>query len=207
MYVRLPEDQRVSENDLSRILIKTPAGGEIPLSRAAHRTRGRSFTTINRTDGRRVISVTADVGTGTNANQAMDAMMDNELPTVLGQFAGLTYGLSGQQKEQAENMKALGQGFIAALLIIFAILAVAFRSYLQPVVVMTAIPFGFVGAIAGHMILGFNLSLMSIMGFVALAGVVVNDSIVLVHAANTFIANGMSVRKAAVAAGPAGFGR
>ena len=103
-------------------------------------------------------------------------MKTNVLPEIMSQFPGLSFSLEGETKDQQESLSELGKGYILALVIIFALLAIPFRSYTQPFVIMAAIPFGLVGAVWGHVLLGYGLSLISIMGIVALSGVVVNDS-------------------------------
>jgi len=108
----------------------------------------------------------------------------NFLPEILVQYPGLGFQLEGEQKEQSESMQSLGRGFVVAIIMIFGLLAIPFRSYLQPLIIMSAIPFGLIGAVLGHLMLGYKVSLMSMFGIVALAGVVVNDSLVLIDFAN-----------------------
>ncbi len=202
VYVRLPKAERGSEHDIERLMIRTPGGGEIPLAQAADIKRGRSYTSITRNDGRRVVRVTAEVDAAiANANKIVSDVERDALPGILAEFDGLTYALEGEQKNQAETMGALGKGFVFALIAIFGLLSVVFRSYAQPVIIMGVIPFGLVGAVLGHVVMGYDLSLMSMMGVVALSGVVVNDSLILVDAANGFRAQGMSRRQAIVAGG------
>ncbi len=203
VYVRLPEEERSSLYDLDELIVRTPQGGEIPLTQAASVTWGRAYTEIKREDGSRVITVSADVEDGkTNANKVMAALQKDALPEVMKQYPGLTWGLGGQQKQQAESLGALGLGFFLAMVLMFALMAIPFRSYVQPLIIMVAIPFGFVGAVGGHVLLGYDLSIMSMMGFVALSGVAVNDSLVLISAINEFRrGEGMSPLEAAVAAG------
>ncbi len=201
-FVRLPDHQRRSEYDLENLLIRTPNGGEVPLAQAAEVRRGRAYTQIKRTDGRRVVNVTADIDeTKGNAGEVIRAVEEKVLPGVLAEFEDLSYGLSGEQEAQSEAMESLLLGFVMALIAIYALLAVAFRSYIQPVIIMVVIPFGFVGAVLGHVVMGYTLSLMSMMGLVALAGVVVNDSLILIVAANQYCADGMAPHDAMVAAG------
>ena len=201
-FVRLPDGERRSEYDIETLLIRTPGGGEMPLEQAAEVHRGRSYTQITRADGRRVVNVTADIDeTKGNAGEVIKAVEANVLPDVLDQFHGLSYTLSGEQEAQAEAMGNLGFGFLMALIAIYALLAVAFRSYVQPAIIMIVIPFGFVGAVLGHVAMGYTLSLMSLMGVVALAGVVVNDSLILIVAANQYRGEGMTPFDAMVAAG------
>ncbi|MGB5414645.1 MAG: efflux RND transporter permease subunit [Polyangiales bacterium] len=202
VYVRLPLDERQSLYNVEELIVRTPMGGEMPLSQAAVVTRGQAYTIIKRTDGRRNISVTADVADeDANANDINAQIVQRELPQLLADFPGLSYSLGGEQERQAETMGALGLGFILALIVMFSMLAVVFRSYAQPILVMSAIPFGMVGAVWGHVVMGFSLSLMSMMGLVALSGVVVNDSLILIVSINRFREEGMSTWEAVVAGG------
>ncbi len=194
VYVRRPESERVSMDDIERLIINTPDGGEIPLARAAHIERGRAYTSISRVDGRRVVSVTSDIVAGVgNATQIVGKMRNAELARLVADIPGLTFEMGGEQKEQAESMGSLVAGFGFALFIVFGLLAMPFKSYIQPILVLSAIPFGFVGAFLGHFLLGFDLSIISMMGMVALSGVVVNDSLILIVAVNELRAKGNSI--------------
>ena len=200
VYVRLPLEERQSLYNVEELIIRTPDGGEMPLAQAADIKRGRAYTSIKRTDGRQIVKVTADIATqNDNANEIMDKILGGELATLLSDVPGLSYSLGGEQKRQAETMEALGYGFLLAIIVMFSMLAVVFRSYSQPLLVMTAIPFGMIGAVYGHVLMGFEISIMSMMGFVALSGVVVNDSLILIVAINDFRDQGMSMREAIVA--------
>jgi len=202
VYVRLPFGERTSLHDLDELIVRTPAGGELPLKVAATVKWGRAYTSIKREDSRRVIKVEADVEEGkANANKVMADLNEHVLPKLTRAYPGLSVGLGGQQKQQAESLGALKDGFKLALLIMFALMAIPFRSYVQPIIIMIAIPFGLVGAIGGHVLMGFDLSILSAMGFVALSGVVVNDSLVLISAINDFRQGGMSSYEAVVAGG------
>ncbi len=185
VMTKLPESERRSEHDIDQLIVRTPQGGEIPFSEAAYISRGRSYTVINRTDGKRVVNITADIVHGVaNAGQVLASVEKDILPGLLTRYPGLGYSLEGEQREQRDTIGALRRGFSLAMLVIFAMLAIPFKSYVQPIVVMAAIPFGIVGAILGHIIMGYDLSFISLMGIVALSGVVVNDSLVLVVTAN-----------------------
>ncbi len=185
VYVRRPEDERASEYAIEELMVRTPEGGEILLRDAADIERGRSYTSISREEGRRILNVTADVDEKvTTGQEIMGALERNYLPRLLADYPGLAYSVAGEQQERVESLGALGLGFVFALLAMFGLLAVAFKSYIQPIIVLVAIPFGFVGAVGGHVLMGYELSFMSMMGFVALAGVVVNDSLVLIDAIN-----------------------
>lgn len=184
VLVRRPEPERVSEYDVRKLLIATASGARVPLHEVATIERGRAFTGIERRDGRRTVTVSGDVVPIGNTPQITEALKAQVLPQLARDFPGLTYGFEGRQRRFAEGIDALYSGFLIAMLVVFFLLAVPFRSYTQPLIVMLAIPFGLGGAIVGHMILGYNLSLLSMMGGVALSGVVVNDSLVLVEYAN-----------------------
>ena len=200
--VRLPKPERESEYFVETLMLRSPEGQEIPLVEAATMTRGRSFTQIRRTDGQRVINVTADVDDElANANQISADVTNRIMPELQQKYPGLRYGPGGQREEQAETFSALGQNFLLALLAIFALLAIPFRSYVQPIIILTAIPFGFVGAVIGHLVLGYDLSLISMMGFVALSGVVVNGSLVLIHAINYYREEGVDALEAVIDGG------
>ena len=167
---------------------------------AAKVTSGRAYTSIKREDGRRVINVEADVEKGkANANKVMAELLKGPVPDLMEKYPGLSYHLAGQQKRQAEALGSLFDGFKLALIIMFALMAIPFRSYVQPGIIMFAIPFGIVGAVGGHLVMGYDMSLLSAMGFVALSGVVVNDSLVLINAVNGFRDQGMSPHDAIIA--------
>jgi len=201
VYVRLPRAERESEYDLEKFLVRTPDGGEIPLDAAASVQRNRANTSIERENGRRVINVTAEIDTNVaNANEVVGSAIEDFMPE-LEQRYGVTWAKAGQQQDQEESMSALKFGGLLAALAIAALLAVAFRSYVQPLIIMSVIPFGLLGALIGHVIMGFNLSIMSMMGLVALSGVVVNDSLILVVAVNEFREQGMTPFEAVIAGG------
>ncbi|WP_228723299.1 efflux RND transporter permease subunit [Desulfosediminicola flagellatus] len=182
--VRLPEEQRVSEYDIESMLIATTAGTFVPLSDIAEVERGRAYTSITRRDGRRTVMVEANVDPIGESSQIIAKLNSTVLPALANTFPGITYGYKGRQSSRVESVQSLFQGFIFSLISIYFLLAIPFRSYSQPIIVMIAIPFGMVGAVLGHLLMGYNLSLMSMMGVVALSGIVVNDSLVLVDYAN-----------------------
>lgn len=206
IVARLPESERRSEYDLAQMMIRTPRGGHVPLSEVATFDRGRASTAIRREDGRRSITVSAQLAEGVKSPAAvLEDLQKNGFDRLRDQFPGLEVGLVGQQREQQEAFAALGQGYIFALFVIFALLAVPFRSYIQPAIIMAVIPFGIVGAIVGHAIMGYGLSLMSVFGIVALSGVVVNDSLVLIDASNRERQAGKSALDAILTAGVSRF--
>lgn len=201
-YVRLPRSDRETLHTVEELVLITPTGSEIPLDRAATIDRGRAYTRITRTDGRRTLNVTAEVVPGVaNANAVMESVLSTAVPELMRDYPDLSAGRGGQQRDQADTMRSLLVGTVLAMIAIFAMLAVVFRSYVQPAIVMAAIPFGFVGAVVGHLIMGYDLNFMSMMGLVALAGVAVNDSLVLIVAINEYRRDGMSTFDAVIAGG------
>jgi multidrug efflux pump subunit AcrB len=182
--VRRPRAERISEQDVESLMVRTPAGPFVPLRQVARIERGRAYTVITRRDGRRTINVTADVEPVGETSLVQATLDRTLLPDLARRYPGLSYGYEGKQADLQESLQSLQTGFLLALLIMYFLLAVPFRSYSQPLIVMVAIPFGVVGAVLGHLIMGYNLSLMSMMGMIALAGVVVNDSLVLIDYAN-----------------------
>jgi multidrug efflux pump subunit AcrB len=185
IMVRLPESERRTLDTIEHLMLRTPSGGEVPFGEAVEITPGRAYTAITREEGRRVVSVTADIDDAVgNANQ-IAADLEKRLPeTIASRYPGLGWSFEGEQRDQRDTFGKLGVGYVMALLGIFALLAIPFKSYAQPLVVMTAIPFGVIGAIIGHILLGYGLSIISMFGIIALSGVVVNDSLVLVVTAN-----------------------
>jgi multidrug efflux pump subunit AcrB len=201
VVVRRPREERESLASLEGLLLRTPQGGEVPLVEAAELRSGRAYTQIQRVDGRRVMHVTADVQEGANANRIVDQVTKDVLPALLEEVPGLVVTMGGDQRNQKEALGALGRGFVLALVAMYALMAIPLRSYVQPLLIMSAIPFSFVGAILGHLWMGYDLSLMSVMGMVALAGVAVNDSLVYVDAVNELRRAGRGAEEAAKAAG------
>jgi multidrug efflux pump subunit AcrB len=185
VMVRFPADQRSSLGDLENLRFRTPTGVEIPFSTAATMESTRGPASIQRKDRRRVVNVTADVDEQVgNANEIIADLQANVLPDLMADHPGVRYSLAGEQEDQKETLVGLAKGFFIALFAIYGLLAIAFRSYLQPVIVMSAIPFGLIGAIWGHIAMGLNLTILSMFGIVALTGVVVNDSLVMVDFIN-----------------------
>ncbi|GAB6057252.1 efflux RND transporter permease subunit [Desulfonatronum parangueonense] len=202
VMVRYPEDRRVSLADLEELRIIAPGGIELPLDMAAHLQRDRGYSAINRTDRKRVINVTATVDARTgNVQDILQDLRRTVLADLSADHPGLGFDLEGEERERRESFASMGQGFLMALFMIYALLAIPFRSYSQPLIVMAAIPFGIVGAIWGHMIMGINLSMLSLFGIVALSGVVVNSSLLLIDFINSGRRSGMAVRDAVLASG------
>ena len=201
VMVRLPKEQRVSEYDVESFIVRTGAGIDVPLRQVATVQRGRAYTVINRRDGRRTVSVTADVVPRSETDQILASLQESVLPGLVRSHAGLSYSFQGMQEDMRESMQSLRNGFIMALIVIYILLGIPFRSYAQPLIVMVSIPFGIVGAVTGHLIMGYSLSIISMMGVIALSGVVVNDALVLVEYANRLRSRGMSAGDAILRAG------
>ena len=181
VMVRYPLEDRRSLGDLENMRIRTPGGGEVPFGQVAEVDPGRGFASIKRVDRNRAVNVTASVDENvTTSGTVLADLQSRVLPEVLARHPGVRYMFEGVQAEQVDAVGGLQSGFMIALLAIFALLAVPLKSYLQPLIIMGAIPFGLVGAVWGHMVLGLNVSFMSMFGLVALSGVVVNDSLVMV---------------------------
>jgi len=184
VMVRLPIDERRSVADLKDILINTPSGGTVPLSHVATLVPGQSPSSIYRIDRYRTLNVTADVEKSNTNMTVLQADLKSYLDELMQQFPGADYSLEGEAKEQRESFGSLAWGLVFVFFIIYALLAIPFKSYMQPLIVMSVIPFGMIGAVMGHWIMGMELTIMSLLGMLALIGVVVNDSLVLVDFIN-----------------------
>ncbi len=185
IMVRYPEAERRSLADLENMRIRMPDGAEVPFSEVAVVDRGRGYSSITRVNRMRAINVTADVDPAQAApGELIEDLRARVLPEILLSHPRVSYSFEGQQAEQRDTLGGLIRGFVLALLFIFALLAIPLRSYALPVLIMTAIPFGLVGAVWGHALMGMNLTIMSMFGLVALTGVVVNDSLVMVDFIN-----------------------
>lgn len=190
VMIRYTEDERRSLGSLDSMRIRTPSGSEVPFATVAEADPGRGFSSIRRADGRRIVNVVADVDrTQITANEVIADLRSGPIQELMAPYPRVTYRLEGAQADQSESIGSLIPNTVVALFVIFALLAIPLRSYVQPLVIMSVIPFAFVGAIWGHLImktLGFvpGLAMMSILGLVAANGVVVNSSLVLVHNVN-----------------------
>ena len=206
VMVRYPETERRSLGNRESMRIRLPGGGEVPFGDVALVEAGRGFSSIRRVDRNRAIAVTASVDPSVTSSGAVTAELQQTiLPAVLPGFPGVSYSFEGVQAEQADSVGGLMRGFAVALLLIFALLAVPLRSYVQPLIIMTAIPFGLVGAIWGHIMMGLDVTLISMFGLVALTGVVVNDSLVMVDFINRWRERSGDLETAVREAGAARF--
>jgi multidrug efflux pump subunit AcrB len=186
MLVRLPEKERQQRSALDHTLIKTPGGSLVPLTELVTITSGRSTTTLARRDGKRIFPVTADIMIGVSDDAVEDVLKDSLVPQILTEYPGLTVEFAGDEEETDGSMEILGNGFLITLCIMYALLALRFNSYVQPLLVLSIIPFACIGAVWGHILMGYDISIISIIGILAMAGVVVNDSLVLVTAYDRF---------------------
>lgn len=193
VMVRYPKKQRRSLANIDSLRVRTPAGGEVPFVQAATVKDGRGYARISRTDRKRIVNVVSKAEKKTNPGEIIEDLKKNFLPQLIADYPGLTFDLEGEQRERGESMGSLVKGLFVALGLIYILLAIPFKSYLQPIIIMMAIPFGFIGAVIGHAVLGYDISIMSMFGIVALSGVVVNDSLVLVDFVNRFNQSGHSV--------------
>ncbi|MFC1604535.1 efflux RND transporter permease subunit [Planctomycetota bacterium] len=185
VMVRYPEAERKSLADVENIRIRLPSGTEIPFDTVAEVQYGRGYSAIKRIDRKRVVSVSADVDqTLANSNVINRDLRARVLPELAREFKGVQYRFGGEQREMTESLGSLKTNFIIAMLAVYGLLAVQFKSYSQPAIIMSAIPFGIVGAAFGHLLMGYNFGIMSMFGIVALSGVVVNDSLIMIDLIN-----------------------
>ena len=207
VFLRYPKEERVSLNNLEQMMVRVGNNIEVPLGQVAAGELSSGYSTITRTDRKRSISVTADVDLSeANANEILAKFEVDHIVPILRDYPSVNYSFEGEQREQRDTLGSLFKNFALALFVVYVLLAVPFKSYLQPLIIMSAIPFGFTGAVIGHIIMGMNLAVLSIIGIVALSGVVVNDSLVMVDFINRYKReDGKTSLEAALAAGPRRF--
>jgi multidrug efflux pump subunit AcrB len=185
VMVRYPADERRSPENVQRMRIRLKGGREVPFREVAIVEMGRGFASIRRVDGRRSVNVTADVDrTKGEPNKIVASLREKDLPALAVAHPGVLARFQGAREEQEETLGSLYRAYMVALVMIYALLAIPFKSYVQPFIVMCAIPFGLIGAVLGHFIMGMELTILSMFGVVALTGVVVNDSLVMVDFVN-----------------------
>ncbi len=206
VYVRLPEIERDSLADFEDYRIRTPDGAAIPLSEVATIRYGTGPSSIDRRNGRRIITVNGDVREGVTTGQDVNNRLTAEiLPDLQQRFPELTYDFGGEQREQQQTLPSLMRNFGLALFAIYALLAVSFRSYFQPFVILAIVPFGLIGATIGHLLLGLNVTFLSVFGLVGLSGVVINDALIMLDFINARRLKGDSMRDAIIAGAKARF--
>ncbi|MDO6774116.1 MULTISPECIES: efflux RND transporter permease subunit [unclassified Shewanella] len=201
VMLRLPLDERQSLDDLKKVLITTSQGAQVPLGHVAKMTSGKSPSSIQRIDRYRVLNVTADVDKDNTNMTVLQADLKVYLDGLVQQYPGVRHSLEGEAREQRDSFGSLQWGLVFVLFMIYSLLAIPFKSYIQPLIVMSVIPFGLIGAVLGHWLMGSPLTIFSILGMLALVGVVVNDSLVLVDFINKKRADGMPLAEAVLTAG------
>ncbi len=197
--VRLPEEERNTIADIEKHMIRTPGGADVPLSQVASVGMGTSLSAIQRRDGNRVATVSADVSLAVTTGPEVNGYLEETvLAGIAEEHPDLGFVFGGQAQQQVESFGALQRGFILALMAIFAMLAIPLRSYTKPLIIMAVIPFGLIGAIFGHLLLGVTFTFISTMGFLGVSGVVVNDSLVMIDFINQKLDEGARARDAII---------
>jgi multidrug efflux pump subunit AcrB len=206
VMVRYADEQRTSLSGFDEMRIRTSAGQEIPIEEVADIAHGRAYSTINRVDRKRTVTVISDIDeTTANARQIVADLKANFLPGLVERYPGVSFDLEGQAKRTGESIDSLKSGYLLAMMGIFLLLASQFRSYIQPVIIMMAIPFGLIGAVFGHLVMGMEFTIISIFGIVALSGIVVNDALILIDFINRAVRSGVDIETAVVESGKARF--
>jgi multidrug efflux pump subunit AcrB len=205
VMVKFPLSERKSIASLSDMLIKTPQGGKVPLSHVATLKPGKSPSAIKRIDRYRTVNVTADVDKENTNMTILNAELTPYLEELTSKYPGVSFTFEGEAREQRESFGSMATGLIFIFFIIYCLLAIPFKSYIQPIIVMSVIPFGAIGAVVGHWIMAMDLTIMSLLGMMALIGVVVNDSLVLVDFINKRRLEGAPLMEAVLIAGRSRF--
>ncbi len=202
VMVRYPVEERRSVADLQNMRIRTPTGEEVPFESVAEVTFGKSYSTISRLNGERTVTVSADIDPEVvEAQVIIGKIIDEIIPEILTRYPDVSSGLEGSSEEQLQFVNELLIAGVAALFLIYALIAIPLHSYAQPLLIMSVIPFGIIGAVVGHVTMGMTISMFSMFGLIALAGVVVNDSIILVDYINKARLRGVPIEQAVVDAG------
>jgi multidrug efflux pump subunit AcrB len=202
VMVRYPLEDRRSIADLENMIIRTPAGDEVPFESVADVSFGSSYSSINRLNTARTVTVSADIDAEmVEPGEVINEISTNFIPDLLSRYPDVNYGLEGASLEEREFVRNLAVASIVALFLIYALIAIPLRSYAQPLVIMAVIPFGLIGAVIGHMIMGKAISMFSLFGLVALAGVVVNDSLIMIDFVNRAREDGVPLRQAVIDSG------
>lgn len=201
--VTLPDGQRRSLARVERSYVRSPSGVLVPLAEVASLSRSQSYATIRRLDGKRVVTVTADIDDNANVKpEQVMAFLRPQYALALANVPGVTIVERGKQKDFVDAMSSLPVGMVIACVLIYIVLAWLFQSYVQPIIVMTAIPFAIIGVVWGHLLLGYTMTFLSLVGFMALSGIVVNDSLILMEFINhAYRVEGKSLKDAIIGAG------
>jgi len=202
VMVRYPRAERRSIADLENMRIRTPSGDEVPFASVAEVHYGQAYSSISRQNRKRTVTVSADVDLQRRQpGKIIKEISDDYMPGLRSRYPGVDYSLEGSSREQVELVHNLTYASIAALFLIYALIAIPLRSYTQPLVIMSVIPFGLIGAVIGHIVMGKAISMFSLFGLIALAGVVVNDSLIMVDFINRARADGVAIKKAVMQSG------
>ncbi|WP_448553115.1 efflux RND transporter permease subunit [Thalassotalea montiporae] len=202
VMVRYPKEDRLSVTDLEDMWIRTSSGEQVPFYQVADISLGQGFSTITRVNQKRSITVSADIDSEKiESRKVLSEMNEEIIPDILADYPSVSYGVEGASKEQADFLRQLGIAGLGALFLIYGLIAIPTKSYVQPLVIMSVIPFGIIGAIVGHFLLGKTINMMSIYGFIALTGVVVNDSLILVDFINRAKGSGQRMIDVVINAG------
>ncbi len=206
VMVRYPIEERRSVADLENMRIRTPSGDEVPFNSVAEVSFGQGYSSISRLNRERTVTVSSDLDPDrVEPLQIVTSMSEEYIPDLLSRYPGVKYGLEGSSQDQVEFMSKIFMALIIAMFLIYALIAIPLHSYAQPLVIMSVIPFGAIGAVMGHIIMGRALSMFSMFGLIALAGVVVNDSLIMVDFINKARARGTALRDAVIQSGTARF--
>ena len=206
VMVRYPIEERRSIADLENMRIRTPDGDEVPFASVAEVSFGKGYSRIQRIDRSRTLTVSADIDPDVvEPGQVIREMSSGFIPELMSRYPGVQYGLEGASQDQVEFIRKIQIAGMAALFLIFALIAIPLHSYSQPLIIMSVIPFGAIGAVIGHIIMGRPISMFSMFGLIALAGVVVNDSLILVDFMNKARIRGVALRDAVIESGTARF--
>jgi multidrug efflux pump subunit AcrB len=202
VMVRYPREERRSIADLENMRIRTPAGDEVPFYSVADISFGKAFSSITRQNRNRTITVSADIDPETvEPGKIIKEISEDFAPGLLSRHPGVSFTLEGGSLEEQEFVRNISIASVAALFLIYALIAIPLHSYTQPLVIMSIIPFGLIGAVFGHIIMGKAISMFSLFGLIALAGVVVNDSLIMVDFINKARIEGVPVKKAVIQSG------
>lgn len=202
VMVRYPREERRSVADLQNMRIRTPSGAEVPFASVAEMSFGASYSSISRVDRARTITVSADIDPDrVEPGKLINEIREDFMPELLARHPGVSFGLEGASQEEQDLLRNLSLASIAALFLIYALIAIPLHSYSQPFIIMSVIPFGIVGAVIGHLVMGAAISMFSLFGLVALSGVVVNDSLIMIDFINKARAAGADLRSAVIESG------
>ena len=202
VMVRYPLEDRRSLATLETMHIRTANGESVAINEVADIQLGLGLTAINRIDRDRTVTISADAdATKVQSGEVISDLTENYIPELLAKYPGLKFGLGGASEEERELVQRMVIGFVASIFLIYGLLAVPLKSYIQPLIIMSVIPFGFIGAVIGHLLFDVSISMLSIFGLIALAGVVVNDSLILVEFVNRGRSDQDSIDQALLGAG------